>query len=107
MTTQELLGSLREENGTGIVHVEDVYATGIDDLWACITDPERLRRWIGDVKGDLRQGGAFTASFTSMWTGQGRVDVCDAPHRLVITTWDDDDDEDDEIEGDDLEGTGI
>ncbi len=35
-----ILGSLREENGRGVIHVEDVYPTDIDDLWsaiACVT----------------------------------------------------------------------
>jgi uncharacterized protein YndB with AHSA1/START domain len=88
--TERIIGSLREENGTGIVHVEDVYPTGIDDLWSAITDPARLARWIGTVEGDLRLGGTFTAKFTSSWEGWGTVDVCEAPHRLVVTTQDED-----------------
>ncbi len=42
------------------------------------------------MDGDLRVGGAFTAKFTSSWEGTGTVDVCEAPHRLVVTTQDED-----------------
>jgi uncharacterized protein YndB with AHSA1/START domain len=86
-----ILGSLREENGAGVVHVEDVYNTTIDDLWSAITDPARLARWLVTVDGHLAVGGEFTATFTSGWEGVGRVDVCRAPHQLQVTTWSDED----------------
>ncbi|MGN7248781.1 SRPBCC family protein [Janibacter anophelis] len=80
-----LLGEVWVADGVSVVHVEDVYDTDPDDLWQAVTDPTRLRRWIAGVEGDLRQGGLFTASFVSGWTGRGRVEVCDAPHRLLLT----------------------
>jgi uncharacterized protein YndB with AHSA1/START domain len=86
-----ILGTLREEDGLGVVHVEDVYDTTIDDLWSALTEPARLARWLVTVEGDLRVGGEFTATFTSGWDGVGRVDLCDAPHHLVVTTWSDED----------------
>jgi uncharacterized protein YndB with AHSA1/START domain len=82
-----ILGSLREENGRGVIHVEDVYPTDIDDMWSAISQPARLARWLVTVGGDTSIGGSFTASFTSGWEGSGRVDLCDAPHRLVVTTF--------------------
>jgi uncharacterized protein YndB with AHSA1/START domain len=91
MGNTRILGTLREENGLGVVHVEDVYPTGIDDLWSAITEPTRLARWLATVDGDLRVGGEFTVAFTSGWDGAGRVDVCDAPHHVQVTTWSDED----------------
>jgi uncharacterized protein YndB with AHSA1/START domain len=86
----KILGTLqRLDDDRGGVRVEDVYATTIEDLWAACTEPDRLARWIADVSGDLEVGGGFTARFTSGWEGSGRVDVCDRPHRLLITTWED------------------
>ena len=85
-----ILGSLREQDGAGVVHVEDVYDTDIHDLWSAITEPDRLARWIVEVDGDPASGD-FGLEFTSTWTGFGRVDVCDAPKRLVVTTWSDED----------------
>lgn len=81
---RSLAGSLRAVDGKAVVRMEDVFDTGIDDLWSALTDPERLERWIARVEGDLRLGGVFLASFTSGWEGPGRVDVCDPPRRLVV-----------------------
>ncbi|MEI2778119.1 MAG: SRPBCC domain-containing protein [Tetrasphaera sp.] len=77
------------DNKTGSVQVEDVFATDPADLWEALTDPERLRRWIAEVEGDLRVGGIFRARFTSGWEGSGEVLVCDAPSRLVVETTED------------------
>jgi uncharacterized protein YndB with AHSA1/START domain len=86
-----MIGTLREEDGRGVVHMEDTYATDAKDLWSALTEPTRLARWIAVVDGDIRPGGEFRASFTSGWDGQGRVDVCDPPRRLLVTTWSDGD----------------
>lgn len=86
----KILGTLRRlDDDRGVVRVEDVYATDIEDLWDACTQPDRLARWIASVSGDLEPGGAFTARFTSGWEGSGRVDACDRPHRLLVTTWED------------------
>jgi uncharacterized protein YndB with AHSA1/START domain len=44
-----------------------------------------LARWIATVEGDLTVGGMVYARFTSTWEGPGRIDVCDPPHRLLLT----------------------
>lgn len=72
------------DDGRGAVRVEDVYDTDIDDLWQACTTPERLARWIAEVSGDLRIGGTIAATFTSSWTGPGRIEGCDAPHHLLL-----------------------
>jgi uncharacterized protein YndB with AHSA1/START domain len=81
-----ILGSMRRiDDKRGAVRVEDVYDTDIADLWSAITEPDRVARWIATVEGDLRVGGTVQARFTSTWEGPGRIDVCDAPNRLVVT----------------------
>ncbi len=81
------VGTMRALDETrGAVRVEDVYATDIDDLWQACTVPERLARWIAEVAGDLRVGGTVQAVFTSTWSGPARVEICDAPHHLLLTT---------------------
>jgi uncharacterized protein YndB with AHSA1/START domain len=79
------VGTLRHENGAGVVRMEDLFRTDVHDLWTALTEPGRLARWIADVHGDLHLGGRFEARFTSGWEGPGRVDVCDPPHRLLVT----------------------
>ena len=82
-----IIGTMRALDETrGAVRVEDVYDTDIDDLWEACTTPERLARWIAEVSGDLRVGGTVHAVFTSTWSGPARVEVCDAPHHLLLTT---------------------
>lgn len=71
-----ILGSLRSADSKGVVRIEDSFDTDIDDLWSALTDPCRLARWIGEVEGDLRLGGAFRAHFfTSGWEGTARGSV--------------------------------
>lgn len=91
--TNGLLGSLRAVDGKAVARMESRYSTNIDDLWSVLTEPQRLARWIAVVEGDLRLGGAFRASFTSGWEGPGRVDVCEAPRRLLVTMSPGDNDE--------------
>ena len=82
-----ILGSLRSADGKGVVRIEDRFDTDIDDLWSALTDPGRLARWMGEVAGDLRLGGEFRARFfASGWEGTGRVEACEAPRRLLVTT---------------------
>jgi uncharacterized protein YndB with AHSA1/START domain len=82
-----ILGSLRSADGKGVARIEDRYDTDIDDLWSALTDPGRLARWYGQVEGDLRLGGEFRARvFASGWEGTGRVEGCEPPRRLVVTT---------------------
>jgi uncharacterized protein YndB with AHSA1/START domain len=82
-----IVGSLRIVDGKGVVRVEDRFDTAVDDLWSALTDPVRLGRWLGEFDGDLRLGGEFKARFfASGWEGSGRVEVCDAPRHLVVST---------------------
>ncbi len=83
--TVNVLGEVRRDGDHGTIHVEDVYDTDIDDLWRGVSEPERLARWLATVQGDLRVGGTIQATFTSTWEGPARIEVCDAPHRLLLT----------------------
>ena len=81
-----ILGSLRSEDGNGIVRMEDRYDTDIDDLWSALTDPGRLARWYGEVEGDLRLGGELQVRIPDAGERTGRVDACEPPRRLLVTT---------------------
>jgi uncharacterized protein YndB with AHSA1/START domain len=82
-----ILGSLRAADGVGVVGIEDRYDTTIDDLWTALTDPVRLARWYGQVEGDLRPGGAFRVYLEADDVeSTGRVEACEPPRRLLVTT---------------------
>ena len=84
---ERILGKLRSEDGAGVVRIQNRYDTDIDDLWATITDPSRLARWYGEVGGDLRPGGRFRIFVASDdWEGAGRVEACEPPRRLRVTS---------------------
>ena len=81
-----ITGTMRaQDDDRGVVRVEDVYDTSVDDLWQACTSPERLARWIAVVTGDLRLGGEVHAVFTSTWSGPVRIDACEAPSHLILT----------------------
>ncbi len=80
-----ILGSLRSADGKGVVRIEDRYDTDIDDLWSALTDPVRLARWYGRVEGDLRLGGEFREYLADL-DCTGRVEACEPPRRLLVTT---------------------
>jgi uncharacterized protein YndB with AHSA1/START domain len=85
--SKRVLGSVHTADGKGVVRMEDRFDTDLHDLWSALTQPSRLARWLGEVEGDLRLGGEFRAHFfASGWEGTGRVDACDAPQRLMVTT---------------------
>lgn len=86
---RHVLGSLASADGKGVVRVEDRFDSAIDEVWSALTDPRRLARWLGEVEGELGVGGEFRASFyASGWEGTGRVEACEPPRRLLLSTTD-------------------
>ncbi|HLY15019.1 MAG TPA: SRPBCC domain-containing protein [Candidatus Limnocylindrales bacterium] len=82
-----ILGSLGSADGQGVVRIEDRYDTGIEDLWSALTEPRRLAGWHGQVEGDLRPGGEFRLYLeTDDVESTGRVEACEPPRRLLVTT---------------------
>ncbi|HEY1489254.1 MAG TPA: SRPBCC family protein [Micromonosporaceae bacterium] len=84
---ERILGSLRSVDGAGALRIEDRFDTTVEDLWSALTDPDRLRRWYGEVSGDLRPGGRFRLYIPSAdIDATGRIDACEPPHRLAVTS---------------------
>jgi uncharacterized protein YndB with AHSA1/START domain len=91
-TGARILGSLRSADGKGVVRIADRFDTAIDDLWSAITDPERIARWYGRVEGDLAPGGEFRLFVDDADSDHvGRVEECEPPRRLRVTTRETDD----------------
>jgi uncharacterized protein YndB with AHSA1/START domain len=95
-----VLGSLRSAEEKGVViRVEDRFDTRIDDLWSALTEPGRLAQWYGEVEGDLRLGGEFSAHvFASGWEGTGRVTECEPPRRFLAVSKEPDQPNEDSVE---------
>lgn len=58
------------------------YDAPIEDVWDACTSPERLRRWLSPVSGDLREGGSFQMEGNA----GGEILRCERP-RLLTITW--------------------
>lgn len=83
----DVWGSLRVDDGKGVVRIEHRYDAGIDDVWSALTDPVRLASWHAKVDGDLRPGGRYRVFVEADdWEGTGRVEVCEPPRRLLVTS---------------------
>lgn len=84
---EDVVGSLSALGGKGVVRIEKAYDTTIDDLWSALVNADRLARWYGRVEGDLRPGGAFhTRIDPADIDGTGRVEACEPPRHLLVTT---------------------
>jgi uncharacterized protein YndB with AHSA1/START domain len=84
---QRILGTLRAEDGVGVVRIEERFAAGIDEVWSALTEPERLARWYADVEGDLRVGGEIHVRvFASGAEGNRRITACDPPRGFTVVS---------------------
>jgi len=57
------------------------YDAEVEEIWDAITSPERLRRWLKPVTGDLRLGGKFELEGGE----HGEILRCEPPRRLKVS----------------------
>ncbi|WP_167481578.1 MULTISPECIES: SRPBCC domain-containing protein [Amycolatopsis] len=84
------LAAVRRVMGKGSVPAGEAYTVElrrrydaeIDDVWDAITNPERLRRWLRPVTGDLRLGGKYELAGGE----HGEILRCEPP-RLLKVSW--------------------
>lgn len=84
-----VLGALRLGGGEASVTFRRRYPTDAADLWEAVTSPERLARWLGPVRGDLRPGGAYELRMGADEPGSdqnatGVVRSCDPPRSFAV-----------------------
>ncbi len=87
MTTNPT-GRIEQRDGQAVLVQVRTFAAPIEDVWAAVTEPERLARWIGTWTGDPATGSvAFAMTFEGQEDGDPLViRVCEPPHRLHVTT---------------------
>ncbi len=82
-------GRRETREGFDSVVLDRTFHAGIDDVWAAITESDRLERWIGTWSGDPASG---SVQFAMNAEGEGHsdetftIDDCERPHRLVLTS---------------------
>ncbi|MBR9990030.1 MAG: SRPBCC family protein [Gemmatimonadetes bacterium] len=90
MTPQPSGRLLPTANGRDLVLVR-TFRAPIDDVWASITESERTARWFASWRGEGRPGGTiwYRMGFEEGTAeGEARIEACEAPRHLALTTID-------------------
>jgi uncharacterized protein YndB with AHSA1/START domain len=90
MTTTGALTS-DPDGGTTVVLTRR-FPAPVEDVWASITESDRLARWFGTWTGDPADGSVMVtmnAEGEAVPASCYAIDVCEPPHRLVVRTVDD------------------
>ncbi len=80
-------GRREDRDGTSYVVFERTFTAPIADVWAAVTEPERLERWIGTWSGDPASGRVefrMTAEHEDAPEETIVIDECREPSRLVM-----------------------
>lgn len=86
MTTITPTGRRERRGDRDYVVLTRAFRAPVEDVWAAVTEPERLERWIGTWTGDPSTGQVafrMTAEGEDAEAEIQRIDVCEPPHRLV------------------------
>src|SRR5690349_10020790 len=72
------------------LHVDRTFDAPIEDVWAAITEPERLARWLGTWRGDPTEGRVMWQMGFEEGAKEHQLDIreCRPPNRLAVTTYD-------------------
>ncbi|QCB93877.1 SRPBCC family protein [Cellulomonas shaoxiangyii] len=89
-STDDVRGVLTARSDGVEVRFDRWYPTTPQDLWAAVTEPARVARWLGPLYGDLRVGGAYELRMGDDVPGAddtatGEVLVCEPPRALAVT----------------------
>lgn len=85
--TPQATGRREERDGTAYVVFERTFKARIEDVWAAVTESDRLSRWIGTWSGDPASGSIsffMTAEAQDAPAEQILIDECHEPTRLVM-----------------------
>ena len=88
MTSNPSMTGRREERaGATYLVLERTFRAPVEDVWAAVTEPERLVRWIGTWEGDPASGSVefrMTAESEDAAPETFRILECTPPTRLVV-----------------------
>lgn len=82
-------GTKQVRDGRVVVEFRRTFRAPIEDVWAAVTESDRLGRWIGTWWGDPSEG---QVTFRMGFEGEDtpaelfRIDECEAPRLLRITS---------------------
>lgn len=79
-------GTVREVAEGYELRFERFYKAPIDDVWALVTDPDRIEEWLGVADVELRPGGRFRLLEVGGQGIAGVILTLEAPH-VIEYTW--------------------
>ena len=87
--TVDPTGRLERIDGRLTLVLTRTFDAPIEDVWAAITEPERLARWIGTWSGDPESGSVLWAMTAEGQEPPGdalEIRECTPPRRLAVTS---------------------
>jgi uncharacterized protein YndB with AHSA1/START domain len=84
----EPTGKITTEGGRKVLTITREFRAPIEDVWAAVTESERLARWIGTWTGDPTSGRVAWTMTAEGVTEPGDMDIreCDPPRVLRLTS---------------------
>lgn len=81
-------GTKQVHDGRTFIEFSRTFSAPIEDVWAAVTESDRLARWIGEWTGDPAQGAVqFRMGFEEDATEERmQIDACEPPHLLRLTS---------------------
>ena len=82
------VGRREDRDGRPMLVIERSFRAPVEHVWAAVTEPERLVRWIGTWSGDPASGAVefrMTAEGEDIQPEPVTIHECDAPRRLVLS----------------------
>jgi uncharacterized protein YndB with AHSA1/START domain len=81
-------GRIDHRDGQHVLVQTREFRAPIEDVWAAVTEPDRLARWIGTWEGDPASGSVqFRMVFEGDHPGETMtIRACEPPHRLHMTS---------------------
>jgi len=79
-------GRRQTRDGQEVVAYTRRFSATVEDVWAAVTEPDRLERWIGTWEGDPANGWIgfrMTAESPEATAERMWIDECDPPRRLA------------------------
>ena len=84
MTTRVIFGRLRMGPGGSAVRFERRYDAGPEQLWAALTHPDPVARWLAPIGGELIVGAEVRIDFGGGAEAVALIRSCDPPRALVL-----------------------
>ena len=84
---RDAVGRRQDRDGAAHVVIERTFRAPVTDVWAAVTEPARLERWIGTWAGDPASGTVqfrMTAEGEDIEAEPMTVHECDPPRRVVM-----------------------